>query len=194
MYMLNLVFKIDPTQPFGRFSGDVSGAYLDKSLDWLRLKTDDPKDMNKFDPEDAKLWNPLGQAGTLLIPKRKDNQGNVKDDWICIRVLRHPASDPNAAIQKVRLVVAFGRPVRATQEHASPFTHDDSDTGRAVTSFVRDGQGAGPAWFFPLARIAKWSEEQNLTHRYEFAVGLIVTTTTGDEYHYGEDPEMDIGR
>ena len=191
MYMLNLVFKIDPNAPYGQFSGDVSGAYLEKSRDWLRLKVDDPDDISKFDPEDTKKWNPLGEAGTLLIPKRKDSSGKAKVDWICIRVLRHPGSDPNAAIQKVQLVVSFGRPVRATQDYASPFTHDDSDTGRAVTAFVLDGQGAGPAWFFPLKKIARWSTEENLTHRYEFSVGLIVKTSAG-EYHYGEDPEMDI--
>ena len=28
---------------------------------------------------------------------------------------------------------------------------------------------------------------------HEGAPGLIVTTSTNEEYHYGEDPEMDIG-
>jgi len=50
------------------------------------------------------------------------------------------------------------------------------------------------AWTFNLGKIDLYSADPELVHRYEFALGVIVTDPViGVVRHYGEDPEMDVG-
>lgn len=146
-----------------------------------------------FDPE-VEVWKDLGEAGTLPIPnKMLPRDPNKPDpDWICIRAVEHTQAQPFTA-DKLQFVVSFGRPVRARQKLASPFTHDGSKTGRTFTTFASELQGKNTSrgWWLPLRRIAIRPIQENLTHRYEFSVGPIVKSGA-EEFHYGEDPEMDI--
>lgn len=191
MYMLNLVFDLRRSD--GLFGGDdpTSGSpgVLRKSMNWLELNGNPSTNPTAgFDPETAS-WNDLGQAGALLL------SSNPPPGWICVRAVPDQRGPAPAATDTVELVLAFGRPIRFHQPHASPFTHDGRPNGRIVTSFVSRPITANTTrgWFFPIGEIARWSNHPNLTHRYEFCLGLIVNYG-GQEYHYGEDPEMDIGR
>jgi hypothetical protein len=193
MYMLNLVFKIDANNPDGLLVADEPTKPkppLQAPLHWLEWKLDEPADPPN--PEDPSLeadynWNDLGQAATLLLPS------NPNPGWICIRAV----NDPDGSVpDTLQLVVAFGRPARAFQPQASPFTDVN---GHIVTTFVKEPvptvRNTSRAWFYSLGQIAnaKRPGHPKLTHRYEFAVGLIVTAR-GKTYYYGEDPEMDIGK
>ena len=196
MYMLNLVFDLRKND--GLFYGDDptpgSPLALRRSLNWLELigETAPPIDPtlpppNDFDPE-AFGWTDLGQAETLLLP------GNPDPGWICLRAVNDQRGPAPAVGDTVQFVAAFGRPARFHQPQASPFTHDGTAAGRIVTTFVSGPllkQATSRGWFFALGQIAKRPGHPKKTHRYEFAVGLIVTHN-GQEFYYGEDPEMDI--
>jgi len=201
MFALNLLFDLSKRD--GLFSGDCTTggtgipAELRKSLNWLKWKgppPPDPPDMPNppgtsppFDPEASNSWKDLRQAGALLLSKNK------QPGWICIRAMPDPRGPAPAAGATLQLVVSFGRPARFYQPQASPFTHDGQESGNIITTFVK-----GPAqmntsrgWWFPLGQIAIPQTEEHLAHRYEFSVGLIVKSGA-QEFHYGEDPEMDI--
>ena len=196
MYALNMVFKISEKKPDGQFSGDDdtpnSGIPepLRASRNWLELDQDPPQDENApgFDPESAR-WNNLGEAATLYLPKEPD------PGWICIRVMQHQGQP--VTVTNIQMAVSFGRPVRAHQNQASPFTHDGTATGRVVTTFIPDltlrDHPTTRGWFYKLGKIAIRPKHQKLIHRYEFSVGLIVTVAGGEKYYFGEDPEMDVG-
>jgi hypothetical protein len=189
MYTLNLLVNFFDVVN-GRFSGDATtpGA-LNTSMNWLKLNSAEPADPNPpaFNPERAD-WTDIGQAGTLFIPRRP--VGDPEDN-ICIRVAPDPdASRALPAAAEVLIVVSFGRSVRARQERASPFIED----GGAKTTFIFPSQtrNTSAAWFMPLGQIAIRPNGQNQTHRYEFSVGVIVSSG-GVKRHFGEDPEMDVG-
>lgn len=201
MYTLNLLF--DFTRTNGRFSGDAtttSGA-LSTSMNWLRLKTPEPSNPNPptFNPEAPAIWTDLKEAtGTLLLQMTPD-PGNI-----CIRIAPDPDVTAPPADLKIQLVVCFGRPVKARQPQASPFTVG----GEVRTTFLfgpiarNSPNGAGAAgnvaWFFNLGKMQPQTlpGDRNRTHRFEFALGVIATSgPAGAETirHFGEDPEMDIG-
>ena len=185
MYMLNLVYDRNKTN--GLFEPyDPNAPVLERSLCWLKLlggnEPTHPNDPS-FVPEYRK-WDDLGRAAAVLL-RKKDDPG-----WICIRAVSKPGTPLGDNLQ---LVAAFGRPARFGQPQASPFTHDEQETGRIQTTFVFGPEPAnkGVTWLYTLRKIAKKGPKENATHRYEFAVGLVVNP--GDEErHFGEDPEMDI--
>ena len=204
MYVLTLQF--DFTKTNGRLSGDSSSTSgpLSKSMNWLKLIPDaahpepDIPVPGTFNVETAN-WQDLGEAGTLFIPG---------PDPQVIGIYVRQDLDPNAgpalgASATVQLTAGFGRPTRAHQTHASPFTEDAAPLpgGVVQTTFVmgpitRNSPPAGSplAWFFPLHKIAIRPNNPNLTHRYEFSIGLTVRdVSTGRTRYFGEDPEMDIG-
>lgn len=187
MYTLNALF--DLSKKDGRLSGDRPGGILNKSLNWLRLTDPEPADPNPpaFDPEGAS-WSDLGEAGTLLLP------GTPDPGRICIRVVPDPNGPPVPAGATLQLVVCFGRPTRAHQPQASPFT-DGTGAPSVLTTFVFGPvtRNTSAGWFFPLGKIATKPGNPNLTHRYEFSIGIVVTSG-GVTRHYGEDPEMDVGQ
>ena len=123
-----------------------------------------------------------------MVPSAPDS-GNI-----CVYVAPdQDATAPPAGI-KVQLVVVFGRPVRANQPQASPFTKAGIGV---ITNFVKGPitKNTTNGWFFVLDKIATKPTNDNLAHRYEFAVGVIVTDSANNVLrHFGEDPEMDIGR
>jgi hypothetical protein len=186
MYMLNLL--VDFTIVNGRFSGDASiPGPLNTSVNWLKLNTAEPAnpDLPAFNPETAD-WMDIGQAGTLLIPGRVP----PAPENICIRVAQDPDGFVLPAAATVQIVASFGKAVRARQERASPFI----EGGGARTTFVfgpsvRNTTGG---WYMRLGQIGIRPPTQNLTHRYEFSVGVIVNSG-GVRRDFGEDPEMDIG-
>lgn len=195
MYMLNLLFEWAETN--GRFRGDRPGGVLNRSMNWLQLDPLTPEPVGAalaaFDPETAG-WNDLGQAQTLLIPSRGRPPS---PENLCIRV----RSDPNdagfpigAGGATLQLAVCFGRAVKARQAQASPLTDNNAAGGPVMTTFI-SGVGTtntAVAWFFPLGQIMARPGNPNLTDRYEFSVGAIVTRG-GVTHYYGEDPEVDIG-
>ncbi len=198
MYTLNLLFDFNDTE--GRFSGDRGNNPLLKSRNWLQLNVAEPANPNPpaFNPEVPANWTNLGEADTLLLNSAPD-PGNI-----CVRVVDDPTANPVAGFDPstatLQLIVAFGVPARARQNFASPFTTDGTTGGPTKSTFVfgpitrNSGPAGSPvAWFFPLAKIVKRPANPNLTHRYEFALGVVVTTPGGITRTFGDDPEMDVG-
>lgn len=204
MYLLTLQF--DFTRTNGRVSGDSTSTSgpLTTSMNWIKLIPDaahpepDFPFPAGFDVETAH-WQDLGEAGTLLIPSP-----DPQVIGIYVRQDQDPGTGPALdSSATVQLVVSFGRPSVAHQNHASPFTANAAPLplGVVQTTFVlgpatrnSSVSGTPAAWFFPLHKIAIRPSNPNLTHRYEFSVGMIVTdVTNGKSRSYGEDPEMDIG-
>ena len=170
MYLLNLLINADVVN--GRFSGDANPpTSLNTSMNWLKLNTAEPADPNPgaFNPETAD-WSNVGQAGTLLIPSRQPPGA----ENICIRVARDPDGPALPDTATVQIVVSFGKAVRARQERASPFVQ----AGSARTTFVFGPQTRNTAagWYFRLGEIGPRPQTQNLTHRYEFSVGVILNS------------------
>ena len=196
MYTLNLVFDFNDTD--GRFTGDRGANPLLKSRNWLLLNIAEPANPNPpaFNPEVPANWTDLGEADTLLLTSAPD-PGNI-----CIRVLADPTAagpfDPSTAT--LQLIVGFGAPAGARQRFASPFTTDGTAAGptRSAFAFAPIRRNSGPvgaevAWFFPLGKIQKRPVNPRLIHRYEFALGVIVTTPAVEIRNFGDDPEMDVG-
>ena len=187
MFMYNLLFN------FGNNDGtfdDLQGAGpLQQSKHWLRLPNLDPGAV--FNPEGvnpAQWGNPL--RGTLLIP----HGGNVNATHaIGLRIAPTPASaGALAADATLDIAVAFGRPTVAAQNFASPF---EDAANATLATFIQRGmvRAVGvTGWFLRLSAIKKQPPDPNVTHRYEFAVGVIVNSG-GLVRTYGEDPEFDIG-
>jgi hypothetical protein len=190
VYTLNLLFNLNNAN--GRFSGDRRGGVLSKSNNWLLLKPAEPDnpDPSVFNPEDPAIWTDQGEAGTLLI--QNDQNPN---QHICVRIAPDPSGlAVDLTNTKVSLVVAFGASLPSAQAHSSPFTTDDTEGGPVVTTFrFSSNANTSAGWFFPLGRIRRVPHSQNVTHRYQFAVGAIVEVRGGITRHYGEDPEMDVG-
>ena len=193
MYMLNLLFEFNEVR--GRFRGDRPGGVLNTSLNWLQLLDPEPANPNAppFDPEAAN-WNNLGQAGTLLIPTPP---GGGQEN-ICIRVRQDPNEVQLPATARLQLAAGFGRAVRSGQPQSSPFR--DAQVPAAAKTTILSGAVAkttAVAWYFHLGAVDLRPVTRNVTHRYEFSVGVIVDSapnTAGNvTRHYGEDPEMDIG-
>lgn len=185
--MLNLLF--DFNHDGGLFTDRTTpGVPLLNSKHWLRFPTPNPA-AAAFDPENpgGPGWEDLGPAGTLLI------RSAAQKHLIAIRVAPDPLTAINANATG-QIIVAFGRPVVAQQEFASPFIVGT----QTIPSFsgalpVRTGGGI-TGWTFRLDAIARVPGPglDHVTHRYEFAVGLNVTSG-GVTKSYGEDPEFDVG-
>lgn len=202
MYILNMLFRFD--ERTGLFSGDDSTAIpnldgtLRRSNEWLELQGPEPANPNAppFNP-DVRNWDRLGHAEALVLPTIA---GTPNPANIGIRIAPHQAggSLTNPALQ---LAVTFGRPARMHQPQASPFVDAGSVKPTFITdkiqrnTFLQDGTPFG--WFVHLGTVAirpgsgsGFSKKR--THRYEFAIGVIVSDN-GQTRYYGEDPEMDIG-
>jgi len=188
--MLNLLFAFDPlTDGIGLFSeyedpNRPSNPLL-MSKHWLKLNTDSV--LHNFTPDNLPPglnWEDLGPAGTLLIPS------TAHKHTIGIRIAEYPTGRI-AAGATGELVVAFGRPVIAKQPHGSPFVVGDY----TETKFYHGPGsriGGAPSWFFKIGNIATVPGHENVTHRYEFALGFNVVSN-GVTRSYGEDPEFDVG-
>ena len=190
MFMLNLLF--DFTNLDGSFSNLVTpGNPLQTSKRWLRIA---PPDLGVvFDPEalpPGLNWDDFGPGGTLLIPSPGPP---ATRHVIVVRVAPVPAVGVPAAAT-LDFSAAFGRPAVARQQFSSPF---EIAAGVARTLFL-ESMAVRPAgrvgWFFRLGRIEKQviPPDPNVTHRYEFAVGVNVTSG-GQIRSFGEDPEFDVG-
>jgi hypothetical protein len=192
LFVLNLLF--DLADPDGHFDDNLGGPLLTRSNVWL--KREPPAPDPPADPEDANNWNVVGQAGagTLLIPA-------AFGEVIGVRIADKPGNPNVPATATLDLVLAFGAPVRATQRHSSPFTDDDQDGGQIRTTFQFNNLAmtgvANKAWFVPVGKIAKTPNKPNRVHRYEFALGAVIKFTTAagvpKAFHFGVDPEMDVG-
>jgi hypothetical protein len=202
MFTLNLLFDIN--QDNGIFSGDATthSGPLYTSMNWLRLKNDiEPEPANPnppaFNPERPGIWEDLLEADTLLVPSMP--LSNNKDPAnIAIRVVPDP--DPGSVLTnpELQLVVSFGRPAKAHQKFGSPFHDNNGATPATLTTFVfgPKGMNTSAGWFFHLGTIRRRPTKANVTQRYEFSIGVIVTEGPAGARrtrHYGQDPEMDIG-
>jgi hypothetical protein len=188
VFMLNLLF--DFNSPDGLFTDrQTPNVPLLNSKHWLKVANPNPP--ANFDPENPPTppgWEDLGPTGTLFIPPSGANPQHV----IAVRIAPDPitAIDPAATAE---LLVAFGRPVIARQRFASPFV---TAGGQTQTSF-RFALAARPAagltgWVVRLGQIGRPGRHPNLSDRYEFALGINVTSL-GVTRGYGEDPEFDVG-
>jgi hypothetical protein len=189
MFMLNLLF--DFNSPDGVFSEKTTlGVPLLNSKHWLHIP---PPDLpGTFDPENLPsglAWQDLGPVGTLYIPPG----GMAGGQHIAVRI----APDPIAGIANNAagwFVAAFGRPVIARQKFASPFV----DSGQTKTIVNRElkaterPNGGNTGWFVRLGTITRTPVHVNLTDRYEFSLGVDITSG-GVLRSYGEDPEFDVG-
>jgi hypothetical protein len=185
MFMLNMLF--DFNNNIGAFSDlETPGVPLLSSKHWLRIAQPDP---NNFDPE-AAAWQDLGRVGTLFI---LHGGAPANRHAVAVRIAPVPGGPAIVANASLDFAAAFGRPVIARQDFASPFVNG---AGAAVTLIQQVGvvRPAGvPAWFFRFGRIDRQPNDPNLTHRYEFALGIKVDNQGGVIHSYGEDPEFDIG-
>jgi hypothetical protein len=187
VFTLNLLVDLDNVD--GAFSPNRAGTLLVKSNIWLKRNPDLPDPPP--DPEDPNSWDNIGEAGsgTLLIPSAL---GQV----IGVRIARDPSGAAIPTDARLDLVLAFGAPVRASQKHSSPFTHDGTPGGRIVTNFQFDNlpltSVPNRAWFVEVGAIARIPQRPNKVHRFEFALGAIIKTSTR-QVHFGIDPEMDVG-
>lgn len=189
MYMLNVLFNFNDDN--GRFTGDRGSGPLLKSMNWLRLNGPEPADPVPPGFPDAlpagSIWEDLGEARTLLLPSVPD------PGHICIRVAPFPAAVLPAGAM-LQLVVTFGRPVKHNLPTAiaSPF----KDGATVQTTFVLGpiSKNTSAGWFLVCGTIdpATRPTKPNLTDRYEFSMGVIVTGG-GVTRYYGEDPEVDVG-
>jgi hypothetical protein len=218
MFLMNFLFDFD--QKTGIFSGDRSdkappGAKpeLYTSKNWLKLTPTAaiPEPGNPFPPgfnPEAATWEDQGDmdSGSLLVPKSPaPDDGNIG-----IRIALDPNSQMALPINlgpgtvtapsaDLTLVVCFGKPSQGKQPRSSPF--EDATAAKAVqTTFVHSNQksnqvdaaGNPISWFFPLGMVAfRPKGSKHRTHRYEFAVGVTVTSL-GVTRHFSHDPEMDI--
>jgi hypothetical protein len=183
-YMLNLLFDLNETQ--GVFSPDQPGGgslVQTKSATWLKVGGGVPANVETAN------WQNLEKARNFLVPQGRNEN-------ICLRVApipnMNPALDPGATIT---LVTSFGAPRIASQKTSSPF---QTVTGETVAAFSSQGPrnspagGGAVAWFFNLGPIQVVPQSQNVPHRYEFSVGVIVNSGAVVRT-YGIDPEMDVG-
>jgi hypothetical protein len=186
MFLLNLLF--DFNNPSGLFSDlETAGVPLLNSKHWLTINQKVPGP--GFDAE-AAPWEDLGELGTLLIPH---GGAPANRHAIGIRVAPIPAVPAVvAAGATLDISVAFGRPVVARQLFASPFEDPPGVTKTLFqgTGLVRAAGAQG--WFFPLTRIDKPPASPVFTNRFEFALGIAVTSAGVTKY-FGEDPEFDVG-
>ena len=74
---------------------------------------------------------------------------------------------------------------------ASPFVTAGQTRSVFYTPPAPRPGGAG-GWFLNFGVIGIAPEHENLTHRYEFALGIEVTSR-GVTRSFSEDPEFDIG-
>lgn len=203
MYILNILFRF--SEKTGLFSGDDATAppgadsSLRRSNEWLELKGAEPLDPNppSFNP-DVRNWERLGQAEALVLPTIA---GSPDPANIGIRIAPHQGGG-SLSNPTLQLAVTFGRPPRLHQPQASPF----KDAAGCViptfisppiprNTFLPDGSPFG--WFVHLGTVkirpgSGTGFSKKKTHRYEFAIGVIVSDN-GQMRYYGEDPEMDIG-
>ena len=182
MFVLNMLF--DFSREDGLFLDRES--YSDPLLNskhWLKVASADPQVSFDLEPP-SEGFEDLGVAGTLLI--RSANPQHA----IGVRIAPDPitAIDPDATGE---LFVAFGRPVIARQPFASPFVTAGQTRSVFHVPLTRRPSGAG-GWLVKLGAIGRAPEHENLTHRYEFALGIEVTSR-GVTRSFGEDPEFDIG-
>jgi len=206
MYMFNLLFKFDPTQPDGLFSGDDTTAAtgipveLRKSKNWLERKPGGGAPNLVADAE-ADVWENLGEASSLML------SSNPNPGEIGIRVAPHRGAPIPSPTATLLLVASFGKPVLFRQPQASPFANVVAGVQNVLTTFVsRDPVTGAPAaltrntargWAFSFGNIVKRpglgpGVGGRLVDRYQFSVGVIVTDGA-TVLHYGEDPEMDVG-
>jgi len=139
------------------------------------------------DPENADHWDDL-DAGTLHIP------GSGQRPDMAIRVAPKEALMDNDA--KAEFVAAFGRPAIQSpkrQKFASPFVGPEAWAKMMFYEKPTARQAAGTTgWTIKLGQVKREGPGANKTHRYEFAVGINVTS--GDKIRsFGEDPEFDVG-
>lgn len=184
--MLNLLF--DFNHDGGLFTDrKTPGVPLLNSKHWLRFPVPNPG--AGFDPENpgGPGWQDLGPAGTLLI------RSAAQKHLIAVRVAPDPLTSI-AASATAQIIVAFGRPVVAQQDFASPFIVGTQTIPSFFGTLIARPAGGITGWTFPLNVIARVPApgDDHVTHRYEFAVGLNVTSS-GVTKSYGEDPEFDVG-
>jgi len=202
MYMLNLIF--DPTQTDGRFVNynqqSPNSDPLQNSKVWLQLQGGgvadlDPQALNPQSLTSPYSWSLFGPDGSLHVSKSQapsSNPNATVPPFFAVRVgLIAGGSLPGGTAYT--LTVIFGRQPRATQPFPSPFTQDDTSTGRSCNVFSQSGSilsGTGqPQIYFPLKPIANAPGSSGITHNYEFEVGLVLGSPT---LTFAHDPELDV--
>ena len=212
MYMLNMLFDVTTPNPNGLFDGlfedpadPADPNPLLNSKRWLRGKAagNPPNPPPGFDPHDPTNWVNLGKFNVLVPKLPAPAMGQPPGHKIFIRVA--PVGG-NVTGLVIDYAVAFGRPPVAGGQIASPF---ELASGNIKTTFVATNvppsvTPGGSGWIIDLGNVTQGASPKgvptaapsakDLAHRYEFALGIIVTdTVAGTEWHFGEDPEEDVG-
>ena len=190
--MLNMLFDFSKTD--GLFSDFVDLSAnpdpLKNSKRWLRYNGPDPsgkENPGNPEPNNKAVWVDLKRFN-VLIPKAASGHN------VALRFAPVPGTEALlTATAQLDCVVAFGRPLSGQQAFASPFRQGTN----VKTTYFRIGatRGAGEiGWFVPLDQIHanSYPPEKDLTNRFEFAIGIVVKSG-GNERHFGEDPEEDVG-
>jgi hypothetical protein len=195
MYCLNLLF--DNTNQNGLFVESPNPAVLNplqNSKHWLKIPTAQPP--AGFNPHAQANWTRVGRAGTLSIPHIPPAPPGGGEHFVGVRIAPdlNIGDVPNDATAE--LLVAFGRPVIANQDFASPFKDAN---GQTLTAFYFPpvARNGAAGWFFQLAQIdisRRPAPGSDLSSRFEFAIGLNIRWggTNDIKRSYGEDPEFDI--
>ena len=222
MFLMNFLFDFDDLN--GTFCGDrdIVGPGIPKrselytSKNWLKLIPnaavgEPPANFPpRFDPDQADWDDQLDMdSGTHFMPSTPALR--MDEGHIGIRLGLDPKTPISLPVLKanpptIQLSVCFGRPFATRQVRASPFyaPSDELDPKLQVvqTTFIqtfavptgRDNL-SHPTWFRHLGLVQyRPMPNENRNHRYQFSVGIIVTSADGTKvHHYSHDPEMDIG-
>ena len=222
MFLMNFLFDFNDLN--GIFSGDRRDAgpenprrsELYTSKNWLKLipnaAVGEPPAIFPalFDPDKA-AWNDLldMDSGSHFMPSTPATRPD--ENHIGIRLGLDPETKISLAGLKakpptIQISVCFGRPYVTLQTRASPFYAPASELDPKLqvvqTTFIQTFTAPTgkddllhPTWFRHLGLVQyRPMPNENRNHRYQFSVGIIVTSADGTKvHHYSHDPEMDIG-
>jgi len=220
--MLNMLFRINkPAVAGGGPPNDgqfeptpspINAVSLANSKCWMRAgaagNPPEPLPGPPFDRHNPANWVNLEKSNALIPKLPAPAQGQPTGHEISIRIAPSPAHPLPAGPWELDYAVAYGRPPVGGGPYASPF---DETLTKVRTTFIKeklqpdiDANGNVRGWIIILGQVAQRASPRgvpagvpfagDLTHRYEFALGVIVRNrTTGEVWHFGEDPEDDVG-
>lgn len=225
MFMLNLLFDLNDDNGQFSLNAPGGGAFRrSKDWLKLKAAPPDPAPVFLVPPSKSIHpgvqvdWDPVGdcETGPLHIPHDVAGETGI----IAVRFAHRPLPGPNPippglAGATLTYAVCFGRPTMlAPGGVASPFWETPVPVApaqrRTLTTFVGVGElpyaldsGLPVGWCFHLAVVNNRPggvstgnpHAVHFPRRYEFAVGITVTTVGPPSVtrHYSLDPDMDIG-
>ena len=222
MFLMNFLFDFDDLN--GTFSGDrrdpgpgiPKRSELYTSKNWLKLIPkaavgEPPASFPRgFDPDNEDWADQLDMdSGTHFMPSTP--APGADEGHIGIRLGLDPKTKFSLPSLKanpptIQISVCFGRPYSTNQTRASPFYAPAAELVKALqvvqTTFIQTFAAptgkddlSYPTWFRHLGLVQyRPTPNEHRNHRYQFSVGIIVTSADGTKvHHYSHDPDMDVG-